>query len=64
MVALVGGARLLVGGATDIALALWVNELVVGLTVVVIGTTIFGLLPLTCVYPITTVYFELKQRVR
>ena len=40
LVALVGGARLLVGGATDIALALGVDELVVGLTVVAIGTSL------------------------
>ncbi|WP_166353931.1 calcium/sodium antiporter [Phytoactinopolyspora limicola] len=37
---LVGGAQLLVRGATDVALALGVSELIVGLTVVAIGTSL------------------------
>ena len=40
LIALVGGARLLVDGATNIALSLGVDELVVGLTVVAIGTSL------------------------
>ena len=39
-VGLVGGAQLLVQGASDIALSLGVSELVVGLTVVAIGTSL------------------------
>ena len=40
LVGLVGGAQLLVRGATAIALSLGVSELVVGLTVVAIGTSL------------------------
>ena len=39
-VVLVGSARLLVWGATEIALALGVSDLIVGLTVVAIGTSL------------------------
>ncbi len=40
LIALVGGAQLLVRGASTIALSLGVSELVVGLTVVAIGTSL------------------------
>jgi cation:H+ antiporter len=39
LVALVGGARLLVSAATDIALDLGIPELVIGLTIVAVGTS-------------------------
>lgn len=37
---LVGGAQMLVAGATDIATALGISELIVGLTIVAIGTSL------------------------
>jgi len=40
LIGLVGGAQLLVKGATAIALSLGISELVVGLTVVAIGTSL------------------------
>jgi cation:H+ antiporter len=39
LIGLVGGARLLVGGASDIARDLGVSDLVIGLTVVAVGTS-------------------------
>lgn len=40
LVGVIGGARLLVDGATDLALALGVSEAVIGLTVVAVGTSL------------------------
>jgi cation:H+ antiporter len=40
LAALLGGAQLLVWGATDVARALGVSELVIGLTVVAVGTSL------------------------
>ncbi|MFW5661665.1 MAG: calcium/sodium antiporter [Oceanicaulis sp.] len=40
LVGVVGGARLLVDGATDLALAVGISEAVIGLTIVAVGTSL------------------------